>query len=301
MLIISIICGACAIASVAFVAGQGLRVQSMLRADRQKINSLNFQFDFYLSRRLLSRLGVWLLPFITWDQRRRLSRMLVRAGIENLDYAQIFAFQVVSVLIAFALIVGYAILSMDVTLMTPFDVFSTVALATVTVTVVWWAPIFWLKKRYQVRLISIERQLPFFLDVVGLSLDAGQNLQAALQLACEHLQEGPLKAEWLRTLLDVRTGSPRSDALRQLAERLELTALRQLVAALIQGESLGLGMAQVIEVYAVQQRAQRLMRAEKLALQAPIKMLFPLALFIFPCTFLILGFPVFVQIFGLQR
>ena len=301
MLIISILCGACAIASVAFVVGLDLRVQNTLRGDRQKINRLKFQCDFYLSRRLLSRLGVWLLPFITWDQRRRLSSMLVRAGIVNLDYVQIFAFQVVSALIAFVLVVAYFIPSLAVTLMTPLGVFSTVAFATVTATVVWWAPIFWLKRRYQARLMSIERQLPFFLDVVGLSLDAGQNLQAALLLACEHLQEGPLKAEWLRTLSDIRTGSPRSDALRQLAGRLELTALRQLVAALIQGESLGLGMAHVIEVYAVQQRAQRLMRAEKLALQAPIKMLFPLALFIFPCTFLVLGFPVFVQIFGLQQ
>jgi len=301
MLIISIVCGAFAIAAVAFVAGQGLRVKSTLRADRKKINSLKFQFDFYFIRSLLSRLGAWLLPFITWDQRRRISRLLVRAGIENLDYVQIFAFQFVFALIAFVLVVAYLIPSLAVTLMTPLGIFSMVAFATVTATVVWWAPIFWLKRRYQARLMSIERQLPFFLDVVGLGLDAGQNLQAALQLACEHLQEGPLKAEWLRTLSDIRTGSPRSDALRQLAGRLELTALRQLVAALIQGESLGLGMAHVIEVYAVQQRAQRLMRAEKLALQAPIKMLFPLALFIFPCTFLVLGFPVFVQIFGLHR
>ena len=77
--------------------------------------------------------------------------------------------------------------------------------------------------------------------------------------------------------------------------------MRQLLAALIQGEALGLGMAHIIEVYGAQQRAQRLMAAEKRALQAPVKMLFPLALFIFPCTFLILGFPVVVQLFGLHE
>jgi tight adherence protein C len=76
--------------------------------------------------------------------------------------------------------------------------------------------------------------------------------------------------------------------------------LRQLLSALIQGEALGQRMAQIVEIYGAQQRAQRLMNAEKLALQAPVKMLFPLALFIFPCTFLVLGFPVVVQLFGLQ-
>ena len=76
--------------------------------------------------------------------------------------------------------------------------------------------------------------------------------------------------------------------------------MRQLISAMIQGESLGQGMAHIIEVYGAQQRARRLMNAEKLALQAPVKMLFPLALFIFPCTFLVLGFPVVVQLLGLQ-
>jgi tight adherence protein C len=79
-----------------------------------------------------------------------------------------------------------------------------------------------------------------------------------------------------------------------------LAALRQFISAFIQGEAMGQGMTQIVEAYSAQQRAQRLMSAEKLALQAPVKMLFPLALFIFPCTFLVLGFPVLVQLFGLQ-
>jgi tight adherence protein C len=162
-------------------------------------------------------------------------------------------------------------------------------------------PIIWLKQRYRQRLITIERALPFFLDMVGLGLGSGQNLQASLQLACDHLHDGALKAEWLQTLGDIRTGTARSEALKQLSLRVELAALRQLLSALIQGESLGQGMAHIVEIYGEQQRAQRLMSAEKLALQAPVKMLFPLALFIFPCTFLVLGFPVVVQILGLQR
>jgi tight adherence protein C len=158
----------------------------------------------------------------------------------------------------------------------------------------------WLKQRYQQRLRAIERALPFFLDMVGLGLGSGQNLQASLQLACDHLRDGALKTEWLQTLGDIRTGIARSEALRQLSLRIELVAVRQLISALIQGEALGQGITQIVEVYGAQQRVQRLMSAEKLALQAPVKMLFPLALFIFPCTFLVLGFPVVVQLLGLQ-
>ena len=99
--------------------------------------------------------------------------------------------------------------------------------------------------------------------------------------------------------MDIRSGLSRAEALRQLSVRIDLIPLRQLISSLIQGEALGIGMAHIIEVYGKHQRAHRLMAAEKLALQAPIKMLFPLALFIFPCTFLVLGFPVAVQFLGL--
>jgi tight adherence protein C len=76
--------------------------------------------------------------------------------------------------------------------------------------------------------------------------------------------------------------------------------MRQLISSLIQGETMGFSLGRIIQVYADQHRAQRLMQAEKQALQAPVKMLFPMALCIFPCTFIVLGFPVVVQLMALQ-
>jgi len=251
-------------------------------------------------RPLLAELGRWSLPFITWNQRRFLNKLLLRSASTDLDYAQIFAAQVLLFLLALVTywsLVGTGGLE---GLASGLALLGHMLLSVCLASFFWWMPIIWLKKRYRQRLAAIERALPFFLDMVGLGLGSGQNLQASLQLACDHLREGALKTEWLQTLGDIRTGVARGEALRQLSLRIELGALRQLISALIQGEAMGQGMAQIVEVYGAQQRAQRLMSAEKLALQAPVKMLFPLALFIFPCTFLVLGFPVVVQLFGLQ-
>jgi len=251
-------------------------------------------------RPILTRLGRWLLPFITWNQRHRLTQLLLRSASTELDYAQMFAARVLLSLLGVVIYLSAVGLSAVQGRALGAERLIDVLLCTCLVVFFWCLPIVWLKQRYRQRLIAIERSLPFFLDIVGLGLGAGQNLQASLQLACDHLSDGALKTEWLQTLSDIRTGVGRSEALRQMSLRIELVALRQLLSALIQGEALGQRMAQIVEIYGAQQRVQRLMNAEKLALQAPVKMLFPLALFIFPCTFLVLGFPVMVQLFGLQ-
>ena len=251
-------------------------------------------------RPLLTQLGRWLLPFITWNQRHTLTHLLLRSALTDLDYAQIFAARVLLSLLGLVIYLSAVGLGSIQGRALRAELFVDIVLSMGLAAFFWWLPILWLKQRYRQRLIAIERSLPFFLDIVGLGLGSGQNLQASLQLACDHLSDGALKAEWLQTLGDIRTGLGRSEALRQMSLRIELVTLRQLLSALIQGEALGQGMAQIVEVYGTQQRAQRLMNAEKLALQAPVKMLFPLALFIFPCTFLVLGFPVVVQLFGLQ-
>lgn len=300
MLWVALVSGAAAIAAALFVGGRVL-LENLNQKSRTRLSmALGTWFETGVVRPLLALFGRWLLPFITWNQRRSLNKLLVRSALIDLDYAQIFAAQVLLsmlVLIAFWGYVGMGALWLPIS---RAEIMASFLLSACLASLFWWLPILWLKQRYQHRLKAIERALPFFLDMVGLGLGSGHNLQASLQLACDHLRDGALKTEWAQTLGDIRTGIARSEALRQLSLRIELAAIRQLIAALIQGESLGQGMAQIVEVYGAQQRAQRLMNAEKLALQAPVKMLFPLALFIFPCTFLVLGFPVVVQLLGLQ-
>ena len=234
-----------------------------------------------------------LIPFVTWGQRRRLSLHIQRAGLIRWEYMHIYCLQCVSTFLIVMICVWClynALLALHVSAY--LSLFACASCG-------WWCPIFWLKRIHQHRLRRMSDQLPFFLDMVGLGLDAGLNLQAAIQLALEHIGEGALHQEWSIMLADMRAGQSRTQSLRNLSQRLNLSSMRQLISSLIQGESMGFSMGRIIQVYADQQRVHRLMQAEKQALQAPVKMLFPMALCIFPCTFIILGFPVVVQLQGL--
>jgi tight adherence protein C len=244
--------------------------------------------------RVSKTLGDPFQPAVTWGQRRRISIHLERAGLSDWTFSQVYFLQCVSALLCLTVALWCLLTALIAFRATAF--FALIASGCCG----WWMPLWWLMRRYQHRLRSMSRQFPFFLDMVGLGLDAGMNLQASVQLALEHVGEGALHQEWSKMLADMRAGQSRSQALRQLSQRLHLPSMRQLISSLIQGESMGFSLGRIIQVYADQQRAQRLMQAEKQALQAPVKMLFPMALCIFPCTFIVLGFPVVVQLLALS-
>src|SRR3546814_7512425 len=108
------------------------------------------------------------------------------------------------------------------------------------------------------------------------SSDLGLNFQGALQQSALHGPEGPLRAELRHALADMRAGVPRLKALDELAERSGLAAVRSLVSALVQADQLGMSLGPLLRSQSEQRRAERFLRAEKQALEAPVKMLFPL-------------------------
>lgn len=157
-------------------------------------------------------------------------------------------------------------------------------------------PAAWLRDRRRARLRAIERALPFFLDVITLSVESGANLTGALQHAVARGPGGPLQAELERVLRDVRAGRTRTEALRALAERLDAPAVSSWVAAMVSAERHGSALGPILRAQAEQRRMERFQSAEKRAMQAPVKLLFPLLVFIFPCTFVLLFFPVVVRL-----
>ena len=94
---------------------------------------------------------------------------------------------------------------------------------------------------------------------------------------------------------DIRAGASRADALTRMAERLDIKAVSAFVRAVIQAEKLGSSMSKVLKVQSDQRRNERFQRAEKLAMEAPVKLIFPLMAFIFPVTFMILAFPIVMK------
>jgi tight adherence protein C len=164
-------------------------------------------------------------------------------------------------------------------------------------------PLAWIREHRAKRLRDISRSLPFYLDIVTLSVESGTNLTGALSHAVAKGPAGPLQAELERVLSDVRAGRTRAEALRALAERIDLPAIANWVAALVSAERQGSSLGPTLRAQAEQRRQERFQLAEKLAMRAPVKMLFPLLVFIFPCTFVLLLFPVAVRLLeeGLLR
>jgi tight adherence protein C len=156
-------------------------------------------------------------------------------------------------------------------------------------------PDLWLSEHTKARNLAILKALPFLLDIVTLSVEAGLNLTGALQKAVDRCKPGPLIVEVNRVLRDVRAGKSRLDALRDMAERLDYGPVSSLTSALVQGELMGAGLGPVLRAQSDQRRTERFQRAEKLAMEAPVKMLGPLIMFIFPCTFVVIAFPIVVK------
>jgi tight adherence protein C len=159
----------------------------------------------------------------------------------------------------------------------------------------WLLPGTWLRDRIAQRQRAVLRELPFFLDVITLAVESGLNLASALAQAADKGPPGPLREEFERVLRDIRAGRTRADALRAMAERLAQPGVGALVASLVVAEQQGGALAPILRAQAEQRRNERFQRAEKLAMEAPVKMLLPLLLFIFPCTFAVLLFPVFAR------
>lgn len=153
-----------------------------------------------------------------------------------------------------------------------------------------------LRAATQRRQLRFEKEFPFFLDVLVLGMKAGLNFTAALEQAATALHDGPVRQEFSRYLRESRTGVARRVALDRLAARVMIPAVTNFVASVVQAEQTGGSLGEVLADQARQRRQERFLRAEKLANQAPVKMLLPLIALLFPITFIIIGFPIAIQL-----
>jgi len=160
----------------------------------------------------------------------------------------------------------------------------------------WFYPAIWLRDRLGLRKRELLKALPFFLDIVTLCVEAGLNMQGAMNQAVAKGPKGALRDEFQRVLRDIRAGKGRAESLRDMAERLTEPSVTNFTTAVIQAESMGMSLGPVLRAQAEQRRSERFLRAEKLAMEAPVKLLFPLIAFIFPCTFIVLFFPIVMKL-----
>jgi tight adherence protein C len=153
-------------------------------------------------------------------------------------------------------------------------------------------PFLWLRSAVRVRHNKIRRALPFVLDILTLSVEAGMDFMTALQRHVERTKIDALCEELIRVIREIQLGKTRRESLRDMSIRVNFIDLRTVVNALVQADELGVSIGSILRIQSDQIRARRFERAEKLANEAPIKMLFPLMTCIFPAVFLILLGPI---------
>jgi tight adherence protein C len=149
--------------------------------------------------------------------------------------------------------------------------------------------------RVRARREAVKAQLPDTLDLLAVSVEAGLGLDGALAKLTEHM-EGPLVDEFALTLGEIRIGESRHDALKKLTERMPMPEIAAFVRSVIQSDQLGISLGRILRVQAADSRMRRQAAAEEKAMKAPIKMLFPTVLFIFPAMFLVILGPALLNL-----
>ncbi len=158
-------------------------------------------------------------------------------------------------------------------------------------------PVLWLSSQISRRKNSIIKALPDALDLLTVCVEAGLGFDAAMQKVTEKWKDD-LAMAFGRVLQEIRLGKMRREALRDMADRMDVTDVTSFVAAIIQADQLGVSIAKVLRIQSDQMRVRRRQRAEEKAHQAPVKMLFPMVFLIFPSIYIVLLGPAILTFIG---
>ena len=153
----------------------------------------------------------------------------------------------------------------------------------------------WLSGKIKARQDDIQKAMPDALDLLTICVEAGLGFDAAMSKVSEKW-ENELSLSFARAIREVQLGKVRREALRDMAERIDLGEVTSFVAAVIQSEQLGVSMARVLRIQSEQMRMKRRQRAEQEAHKAPIKMLIPMVFLTFPSLFIVLMTPAVIKV-----
>lgn len=159
-------------------------------------------------------------------------------------------------------------------------------------------PDLYLRLRTASRADQIQRALPDLMDLLVICVEAGLGLESALNKISKEIDRtsAALAEEVFLTTLEIRAGSGRIDALKNMALRIDLEDMNGLVVMLVQSDKFGTNLADALRVHAESTRVRRAQRAEEHAAKIPVKILFPLVLFIFPALMIVLGGPAVIRL-----
>jgi tight adherence protein C len=152
------------------------------------------------------------------------------------------------------------------------------------------------KKRY----VSVIVDLPYFIDILALSTEAGLDFIGAIQRVVDKAENSVLADEFGQVLQDIKLGQSRAEALKAMAHRLDMTETTSFIAVLVDADATGASIGDVLKQQSVQMRVERFTRAEKAGARASQAILIPLMLFILPAVFIMVFGPVVLQFMGMK-
>jgi tight adherence protein C len=263
-------------------------------ADSRSSSILRFENDFQSRwQRIAARLGQALGP---GDHARRSQyrRRLVQAGYHDPRAVTIFMGAKVGVaLVALCLYPAYGFLLSRV-------LPNMLTMSAVLAVIGFFAPDYWLARRRKQRHQAIVEALPDVLDLLMVCVEAGMGFDAAVARIAESVRTpSPLHQEMMRMHLEIRAGRPREEAMRDWAERTGADEVRRIVTAFTQADRLGTPLGKTLRVHAEAARVERRHRAEAKAYLAPLKMIFPTAIFLMPAFLLVAMAPALLNLLKL--
>jgi len=159
----------------------------------------------------------------------------------------------------------------------------------------WYYPVSWAARHAIQRKDRMSKSLPYAIDLITVSMEAGQDFGAAVRNLVNDGPHGPLRDEFGVTLRQIELGKSRVDGLKAMADRIQLDEFRSLVTSVVQSSEMGASISATLKIQAEEIRRRRFQRAERQAARAPSLMLIPTALFILPSVFIIIFVPIVIR------
>lgn len=223
-----------------------------------------------------------------WDTRRvDFRRRLIAAGLrDELTADEFIAFKIV--LIVFFPIVGGLLKAGEFLDVSPFVILGSGIAG-------WFYPNFWVNGRMEVRQKAVIRAMPFIVDLLALSTEAGLDFIGAIGKVVEKARPSPLVEEFGQLLKEIKVGSSRQEGLREMAARINMTEINSFVAILISADQMGASIGKILRQQSEQIRIERMLRAEKAGAAAASAVLLPVVLFILPAVLLMSFAPIIIE------
>jgi len=222
--------------------------------------------------------------------RTRIDKKIIYAGRPwNLNF---YSFLAVQVLMAAALFFVFLFLFR----VSQVEVGRAVFVLLIMIMLGFYIPYFIISSKADARQFQIRRALPDMLDMLLVSVEAGLGFDMAMKKVTQQLK-GPLSEEVKKALDEIRMGGDRETAFRSIARRCGVSELSNFISSIIQSEQLGSNIAGTLRVQSDYMRQRRRQAAQEMAQKAPVKLVFPLILFIFPALFVVIIGPAVIRIF----